>query len=204
MNKVGIFGGSFNPVQVAHLVIADRFVEELDLDICYFVPANLSPFKTNTVSELFPAEQRIKMLQKAIKGNKRFAINTYEIDSGGISHTIDTIKHFRSLFPDDSLFMLIGSDHAANFQEWGEWESIIELVQLCIARRPYTVSDQDKDFITKNLTYDTKAPIWIEAPMLDISASEIRNRIKTGKSIKYIVPRKVEKYLIKSLKDHSE
>jgi len=190
MNRIGIFGGSFNPVQIAHLIIAERFAEECQLEKCIFVPANLSPFKADEQEDILSPVHRLNMLALALPGNDKFEIDDCEIQRGGISNTIDTIRYFENRFPESELFMLIGSDHAKVFTKWKDWQEMLNLAHLCIARRPFTISESDKSDIEATLSIKYNVS-WIDIPLLDVSSSEIRSRLKAGKSINYIVPDKV-------------
>ncbi|MDP2363174.1 MAG: adenylyltransferase/cytidyltransferase family protein, partial [Ignavibacteria bacterium] len=112
-SRVGIVGGTFNPIHNAHLSIAGHFLDDMRLDIVYFVPANISPFKTdNYTSQDISSEHRIKMLELALKDYKKFSFDTFETDKGDVSYTIDTVKYFREKFPYSRLFLLIGDDQA--------------------------------------------------------------------------------------------
>ncbi len=194
--KIGIVGGSFNPVHIAHLIIADRFTEQLALDRTFFVPAYRSPFKLEEdPHEIATAQQRVEMLRLAIADHPKFAVEEYEIRRGGVSYTIDTVQYFREQFPRAALFLLIGSDQAAAFTRWHRWEEILQQVQICIARRPFAVPPDIERALTYTLTYEGKAPVWIDAPLLAISATMIRQRVQQGKSIRYLVPAAVERYI---------
>ncbi len=194
--NIGIIGGSYNPPHIAHLVIADRFAEQMELDRTYFVPAYRSPFKLNDDSaEITTAEQRVDMLRLAIERNPTFEIETAEMEREGVSYTIDTIGFFRQRFPEARLFLLVGGDQAAAFTKWKNWQEILHAVQLCIARRPYTSAPEVERAITFHLTVDDKQPVWIEAPILAISSTEIRERVAAGRSIRFLVPTTVERYI---------
>lgn len=193
--NIGIFGGSFNPVQIAHLIIMERFVEELNLKKCIVIPNNISPFKLDEYQ--LDAKHRVKMLKLAIGNDNRYKIDNFEIKQGGISHTIDTIRYLKGKYPQENLFFLIGSDHANQFDKWYGWREILENIQLVIALRPKTLDEKEINSINEKLTVNNKMPIWLEAPLIEISASEIRQRASQGKSIKYLVPKKVEKYIRK-------
>ncbi len=196
VQRVGIIGGSFNPVHIAHLIIADRFTEQMELEQTFFVPAYRSPFKLEEdPHEIATAQQRVEMLRLAIEGHPKFAIEEYEVRRGGVSYTVDTVQYFRQKFPDAQLFLLIGSDQAAAFTKWYQWEEILQQVQLCIARRPFAVPPDIERALTYTLTYQGKVPVWIDAPLLAISATMIRQRVQQGKSIRYLVPAAVERYI---------
>ncbi len=196
-NNIGIFGGTFNPIQIAHLIISERFIEEFKLHKCILIPTNISPFKVEDSHTIVESKHRFKMLKLAIKKNCKYTIDDFEIKSGGISHTIDTIHHIKKKYENDNLFLLIGSDHSFLFDKWYKWEEILKLVQIVIALRPKTLAVEEINSISQKLTIGNKPPMWLDAPLIEISASEIRQRIAQGKSIKYLVPKKVEKYILK-------
>lgn len=191
--NIGIIGGSFNPIHIAHLIIADRFVDQMHLDRCYFVPAHQSPFKTADV-ELASAEHRIEMVQSATQQHDKFYVSDVEVQRGGISYTIDTVEHFTSTFPDSKISLLIGSDQAVEFVRWKNWDTICMLAQLCIVRRPFLLTPEMEERITDLLTTGEHRPVWIGAPLLEISSTDIRRRVWEGKSINYLT--------VKSVRDH--
>ncbi|MFY8000685.1 MAG: nicotinate (nicotinamide) nucleotide adenylyltransferase [Candidatus Kapaibacteriota bacterium] len=195
--KIGIIGGSYNPPHIAHLIIADRFTEQMGLDFTYFVPAYRSPFKiTEDSFELTTSEQRLDMLRLAIESNEKFEVDTVEIDREGVSYTIDTLNYFRDKFGDDAeFFLLVGGDQAAAFTKWKDWEEITQRVQLCIARRPHTIAPDVERAIAFHLSTDERSPVWIEAPILAVSSTEVRSRISAGESIHYLVPENVRQYI---------
>jgi nicotinate-nucleotide adenylyltransferase len=200
--RIGIIGGSYNPPHIAHLVIADRFAEQMQLDRTYFVPAYRSPFKLGDDStEATTTEQRVAMLRLAIDRNPTFEVDTVEIDRADTSYTINTINYFRERFPEAHLFLLVGGDQAAAFTKWKDWEDILRLVQLCIARRPYTIAPEVERAITFHLaitdaaTDNIKLPVWIDAPILAVSSTEVRSRISSGLSVRFLLPRDVEQFI---------
>lgn len=184
-------GGSFNPIHKAHYRMAECFLREMNCDVCYFVPAALSPFKKGD-SCYATSEHRLAMVKLAIQDNPLFRFCDEEIKRGGISYTIDTISWFKEQFPDSSLFLLIGADQAKEFTLWKQWEAIIKAVQLCIINRKGIL---EKDAISQTLTINSKPPVWIDCPIINISSSMIRNNIRNQKSISNLVPSKVEKYI---------
>jgi nicotinate-nucleotide adenylyltransferase len=192
--KIGVIGGTFNPIHIAHLIIAELFSFQLKLDVCFFEPANITPFKINDTSTYFASSsQRIEMIKLAISSNPIFQLDTYEIDNGGISYTYRTIEYFKNKFPDAELFFLIGTDQALKFKEWKNWEYILENIQICLVIRTKELKNRTQ--LHNSLTINKKSPLWIESPYLEISSSTIRNNIIEGKSIKYLVPQKVEEYI---------
>jgi nicotinate-nucleotide adenylyltransferase len=193
--NVGIIGGSFNPIHIAHLIIADRFVDQMELDMCYFVPAYRSPFKVGD-NLLAPAEDRLAMVQNATQQHDKFRVSDVELERGGISYTIDTVQHFRDKYPGANVSLLIGSDQAVEFVRWKDWQEICRLAQLCIVRRPFLLTPEMEERMTDLLTVDDRAPVWIGAPLLEISSTDIRRRVREGKSINYLT--------VKSVRDHIE
>lgn len=190
---IGIIGGSFNPIHIAHLIIADRFADQMALDMCYFVPVALSPFKMYD-ARLASAEDRLAMVRLATIQHPKFQVSDVEIVRGGVSYTIDTIRSFVADYPNAEISLLIGSDQAVEFVRWREWDSVCRLAQLCIVRRPFLLTPEMEERMTEMLTVDGKAPVWIGAPLLEISSTDIRNRIRAGKSINYLT--------VKAVRDH--
>ncbi|MGA2775767.1 MAG: nicotinate-nucleotide adenylyltransferase [Candidatus Omnitrophota bacterium] len=180
--KIGILGGTFNPIHTGHLILAEEAREKLKLNKIIFVPAHLPPHKDN--SDIAQAQQRFAMLKLALKGNKHFAVSNIEIKRQGRSYTIDTLKEFKKLYPNDELFFLIGSDLLKYLDEWKDLGEIIKMVKFITATRPgYPLE--------KIPTYISTLPIRA----VDISAFEIRSAIKKDKSFRYLVPERVFAYI---------
>ncbi|NQW28948.1 MAG: nicotinate (nicotinamide) nucleotide adenylyltransferase [Ignavibacteria bacterium] len=193
--NIGIIGGSFNPVHIAHLIIADRFVDQMKLDRCYFVPTNLSPFKTEQSKHDATPAERFEMVQHATILHPQFRVSDTEIVRGGVSYTVDTIKQFKEEHPDATLHLLIGSDQAIEFVRWKDWKTIVELAQLCIVRRPFMLTPEQERRLTESLTVNGKAPIWINAPLLEISSTEIRKRVSENRGVNYLTVKAVRDYI---------
>jgi nicotinate-nucleotide adenylyltransferase len=194
--NIGIIGGSYNPPHIAHLIIADRFTEQMALDRTFFVPAYRSPFKLgDDAMENTSSEQRLAMMRAAIESHPQFEVETVELEREEISYTINTVMYVEERFPKATLHLLVGGDQAAAFTKWKDWQEILKRVQLCIARRPYTISPEVERAIAFHLSLGDKSPRWIEAPILAISSTEIRQRVSVGQSIRYLVPDKVEQYI---------
>lgn len=192
--RIGIIGGSFNPIHIAHLIIADRFCDQVALDRCIFVPAAQSPFKINDAN-LASAEHRLAMVELAIAQHPRFSASDIEIKRGGVSYTIDTIRTIQAQNPEASVSLLIGSDQAIEFVRWREWQSICREAQLCIVRRPFLLTPEMEQRISENLTVDGNTPIWITAPLLELSSTEIRQRVAAGMSINYLTVKAVRDFI---------
>jgi nicotinate-nucleotide adenylyltransferase len=193
--RIGIVGGSFNPIHIAHLIIADRFVEQMRLDTCTFIPAYQSPFKVHPNTADATPVQRMDMVRAAIALNGSFSASDAEIQRGGVSYTIDTVEDLRKQHPTAELFLLIGSDQAIEFVRWHRWEDICRSVHVCIVRRPFLLTNEMELRTTERLTVDGRAPIWINAPLLEISSTEIRRRVSEGATINYLTVKAVRDYI---------
>src|SRR6266545_756889 len=134
MTRIGLFGGSFDPVHLGHLLVAQAACEELALDRLFFVLAAQSPFKP--ASEPAPAEVRLRMLRLAMVGKSNYEIDEQEIRRGGVSFTIDTVRDYGRRFPGVELFYLIGADHVPTLPKWRDAEELARLVQFIVIPRP--------------------------------------------------------------------
>lgn len=190
--RIGIFGGSFNPIHNGHLIVAQCFTQDLNLDVCFFVPNHISPFKSHN-SELLSDSQRLELIKLSIQDNPKFSIDDYEITKQGISYTFETILYFKKKYPNDTLFLLIGQDQLIDFKKWKNWEIILNNSTLVVANRsiPFKESKTDKYLPTKYL----ERILFLNNPVIEISSTEIRKWIKEGKSIKYLVPKSVLSYI---------
>ncbi|MFN3306502.1 MAG: nicotinate (nicotinamide) nucleotide adenylyltransferase [Candidatus Kapaibacteriota bacterium] len=189
LKKIGLFGGSFNPIHIGHLIVANFFVCEFDLDYCFFQPTFISPFKLhqeNTVSE----QHRLKMISLAIRGNPKFKIDTYEIDKAGISYSFETILHFRAKFPNSTIFFLVGSDQIDKFTQWKNWKVILENSYLVVAKRDF--KPENKNFVPSEYADNI---YFLNNPIIGISSTQIREFISNNIPIDYLVPKEVKKYI---------
>lgn len=182
--KIGILGGTFNPIHLGHLILAEEIRQKIPLHKVIFVPANLPPHKEN--GEIIPAYHRMRMLKLAIKPNPYFSASDIEIKKGGRSYTIDTVKEFTRLYPDDELYFIIGSDLVKYLNEWKDVKEIIALVKFVVATRPGFPLENLPSYMT---TMNIRA--------MDISAFEIRQCIKENCSFRYLVPDSVRQYIIR-------
>ncbi|MFA6571528.1 MAG: nicotinate (nicotinamide) nucleotide adenylyltransferase [Bacteroidota bacterium] len=197
MKRIGIIGGTFNPVHNAHLIIAEHFCNSMKLDICIFIPANISPFKVDDKkANENNTEHRLKMLELAIEGHPKFRIDTYEISKGGVSYSYDTLQYLKNKYPADILFMLIGSDQALSFHDWGNWEKILQIVQVCVALKNEDI--EKTSLIESILKNEVHPPVFLNSPLIEISSSIIRRRISDSKPIHNLVPAEVEKYILEN------
>lgn len=186
--RLGVFGGTFDPIHIAHLIIAERVREEMGLDRVLFIPAALPPHKTDRM--LSPAWQRLAMVRLAIAHSPWFEACDLEIRRGGISYTIDTLRELRQYYHVQAheLFLIIGSDSLKEMGSWREPESIFEECAVVVVTRPgFDCHDAPAHF--------ARRAKMVPAPSVDLSSSEIRARVRDGKSIRYLVPPGVDRFI---------
>lgn len=182
IKKIGLFGGSFDPVHIGHLLLARDAAEELGLERVILLPAFLSPHKLDS-RPAAPAH-RLAMLRAAVESDALFEVDDRELRKGGVSFTINTVREFREEFPDAELFYFIGEDNVEALPTWVEIEELKQLVRFVVMSRGQQANGAESfPRISRGV---------------DISSTEIRNRVAAGRSIRYLVPEKVES-LIKSL-----
>lgn len=182
--KIGILGGTFNPVHIGHLILAEEAREKLGLDKIIFIPTALPPHKDN--AGIAPAADRLKMLELAVKGNKFFAVSDIEIKRHGRSYTIDTLRELKNKFTRDEIYFIIGSDLLKYLNEWKDLSEIIKMVKFIAATRPGYPLQQLPPYIQT---------LAIRA--VDVSGFEVRRCIEENKSFRYLVPDKVFDYINK-------
>jgi len=182
--KVGMLGGTFNPIHIGHLVLAQECWHRFKLDKVVFIPAYMPPHK-EVECNISPAD-RLNMVRLALEGEARFDISTYEIDKGGVSYSIETIKRFKKEYGEGAeLFFLTGSDAAEGISMWKDVDDILSLTNFVIAVRPgWGEKSPHEDRLTR-----------IIVPGLDISSSMMRERILKKEPIDYLVPQAVVEYI---------
>lgn len=209
MKRIGIFGGTFDPIHCGHLVVAETARHALSLDRVLFIPAGQPPHKP--AQPVTAGEHRLRMVQLAIAGNPAFVTSDLELRRSGASYTVDTLQHIRSECPDDELYFLIGADAAQSLPSWHRPWGILELAYLVAVERPGYRLDLER-LQTVLGEAAARRIVRLSVPQIDISASEIRQRVRSGATIRYLVPAAVEEYLIehklyceqKEEKDHKE
>lgn len=191
--RIGVFGGTFDPPHLAHLILAEQCREQAKLDQVLFVPAALPPHKQR--QDLTPFAYRVEMLTLAISGHGAFRIDELEKDRAGPSFTVHTLTQLREQRPGDEFFFILGSDSMRDLPLWFEPRRILELATLLIVDRPdapLISMDEWKERL--QLSQDFRHQI-IEAPLIAISSRDIRQRIAEGHSVRYMIPRAVEAYI---------
>lgn len=184
MKRVGLLGGTFNPIHIGHLAMAQIAAEKLRLDEVIFVPSNIPPHKT--VRRLASAKSRYEMARLAVKKYPNFEVSDCEISRKGRSYTIDTVKYFQGILPKGTkLFFIIGEDALAGLGKWKDSAKLRKLVSFIVVNRP---GYQGRMAIKGKFHF-------VNMPDIDIASSFLRKRITEGKSIKYFVSDKVYRYI---------
>ena len=178
--RIGLFGGTFDPVHTGHLIIAETVCEQANLDVVMFIPSANPPHKNREL--MFNADQRFKMLSEAIKDNPHFVVSNIEMQREGPSFTIDTIRKIKAdLPPDTEISFIVGRDNLYEMETWKETEAILEECTILAADRICGKKDDIPDWLKKKV-------VFVKVPLIEISSSEIRERIRESKSIRYLVP----------------
>jgi len=212
--RIGLFGGTFNPIHYGHLRVALEVCEAFSLDVCHLIPSSEPPHKTAFVLAL--AEDRIAMIRAAISDTPVFQVSDAEITRPGPSYTIDTVRHFQATVPSPgNLYLMMGRDAFHELHTWKSVDTLLDTIPLIVMNRPagntggidrigietyinthvpgsnYHYSETDAGF------HDTKRPpIFIfDVTLLDISSTDIRKRVREGRSIRYLVPSRVDAYI---------
>lgn len=180
--RIGIFGGTFNPIHFGHLVLAEQAYEKLILNKVIFVPSFHPPHKNS--KDIVSAFHRYNMVRLAIQGNLRFEISDIEIKRKGRSYLVDTLRQLKKIYPKAELFFISGSDVSDKIAEWKSIKEILAISKFVLAKRPgYRLKKYSRHICVISITE------------LDISSSVIRRKIRAGKSIRYLMPMRVYEYI---------
>jgi nicotinate-nucleotide adenylyltransferase len=212
--RLGILGGTFNPIHLGHLAAAEEVRDRLKLEKVLFIPAFIPPHKND---EVMPsAVQRQEMVRLAVKGNAHFSVSDIEIRRGGRSYTIDTIEALRQAHPGSELYFLTGLDSFLEIRTWKDWERLMTLCSFVVLSREgcrfsniaqlgfldvpeielSALDAREKDRV---VIAAGSVPVYLERiPFYDISSTDIRTRVREGRSIKYHLPEAVEHYIIEN------
>ena len=199
--RIAMFGGSFDPIHLGHLILAEHCREQAQLDEVWFIPSATAPNKRDGARAT--DRQRLEMLRLAIGGHPHFKVSEIEIQRGGVSYTVDTLAEIQTQQPEAKLFLLMGADSLVQFKNWREPERILGLAHLLVVERPGQTAVANSEFITSEfiaselITSEQGEPpaTRIESPLIEISSTRIRERSAEGKSTRFLTPRAVEKYI---------
>lgn len=195
MKKYGIFGGSFNPIHYGHLMICEYIKEEMGLDKVIFIPTGNPPHKELELS----AEDRYEMVRLAISPNPDFEISDIETTRVKKSYTVDTIRELKKIYKEEKLYFLIGLDSLFQLKTWMKIGDLSQEIEFVVALRPGYLDkeeiNKEIDFLREN--FGTKINL-IKTPLYEISSTDLRDRIREGKSLRYLIPKKVLDYIEES------
>jgi len=186
MSKVGIFGGTFDPIHLGHLITAQSVKEIRDLDKIIFIPAFISPHKTDAKAS--SPEDRLNMIKLAVEGIPFFDFSDIEIKKGGISYSVDTLRELKKHYTE--LEFIIGYDNIFTFHTWKEPDEIFKLAKVIVLKRKSSHPPQFED------KYYHQS-VFVQTRGIEISATDIRERVKHGMPINFLVPSEVMKYIYK-------
>lgn len=195
MKKYGIFGGSFNPIHYGHLMICEYIKEEMGLDKVIFIPTGNPPHKELELS----AKDRYEMVRLAISPNPDFEISDIETTRVKKSYTVDTIRELKKIYKEEKLYFLIGLDSLFQLKTWMKIGDLSQEIEFVVALRPGYLDKEEVnkeiDFLREN--FGTKINL-IKTPLYEISSTDLRDRIREGKSLRYLIPKKVLDYIEES------
>jgi nicotinate-nucleotide adenylyltransferase len=193
--RIGIFGGSFNPVHNGHLILAQDALESFGLETVLFVPAALPPHKAS--QSLASPDDRLHMLRLAVEGDARFDVSDHEVLRGGVSYSVDTVQDLRERHPDAELFFIIGTDTLRELRSWKDVGRLLNLCEFVTVARPGVAADavrEDQIGLPEPWPARLCRNI-VSGHLVEISSTDIRNRVARGRSIRYLVPGAVERYI---------
>ncbi|WP_236683581.1 nicotinate-nucleotide adenylyltransferase [Demequina aurantiaca] len=182
--RIGVLGGTFDPIHHGHLAAASEVCAALRLDQVLIVPTAVQPFKRDSVSA--SKEHRVAMCEKAVRNDARFEVSTVDIDRGGVTYTVDTLRDLKAQYPSADFFFITGADSLARLSEWKDAEQLGELAQFV------GVTRAGHSFPQLETTHRV-----VEAPSLAISSTDIRRRVRAGVPIRYLMPASVVDYISK-------
>jgi nicotinate-nucleotide adenylyltransferase len=184
--RIGVFGGTFDPPHVGHLLLAADARDALGLDRLIFIPAAAQPFKVHQPAVASP-QDRLEMVRLSVADDANYAVDATEIDRKGLSYTVDTLEHLTSRYQGAELFLLLGQDTLKSFEQWKEPRRIRELATLAVMSRSGSEKSEAES--------GPSGVIRLSARRVDVSSTEIRERLSKGKSIKGFVPESVERFI---------
>ena len=194
--KIGVFGGAFNPVHNGHINLALHYLNELELDKILFIPTASPPHKSD--DDFAPREDRINMLSLAISTFDKFEISDIEFKLTGKSYTYLTLSELKKIYKNAEFYLIIGADQMLHFDKWYKYKEILSLVTLCTSARE---NEKEKaeilSFASRLDGLDMNKFKLLTSPVLKVSSSEIRQKIKDGEDFSSLVPKKVYDYIIK-------
>jgi len=194
--KIGILGGTFDPIHVGHLLIAETVRDAMALDTVLFIPAATPPHKRARV--VADAEHRLEMVRLAIEGNPAFEVSDVELQRGGVSYSVETLERLKATMgPEAAFFFIIGADTVPELTTWKNLDTLLELCTIVVAARPgFRMEDLLSEAL--GLTPEARDRVFrhfVDAVRVDVASTEVRARLAEGKSVRYMIPQNVENYI---------
>lgn len=189
--RIGVLGGTFNPPHLGHLLCAQEAYVQLALDVVMLIPARIPPHKP--VEEEPGVEHRLELCRLVAREDQRFEVSDLEVLRAGPSYTVDTLTELHSNAPDNELFLIVGGDIAAGFADWHEPERVLSLATLAVAERRGTPRESVEAVLGRLRGGDRTC--FFRMPRIDISSTAVRDRVRAGLPIRYLVPEPVEGYI---------
>lgn len=184
--RIGIFGGTFNPPHMGHLITLESVRDQLCFDEILFIPSSQPPNKPHSI--LAPAHDRLEMTSLAIRGNTYFKVSDIEIRREGYTYTVDTLRNLALEYKGSDLFFVMGVDNYVEFESWKNPQEILTYADVVVMSRPGYETIENKSPFARSIHF-------LNVPLIGISGTDVRRRVKLGRSIRYLVPRAVEDYI---------
>jgi nicotinate-nucleotide adenylyltransferase len=184
--NIGVFGGTFDPPHIGHLLVASHVCETLGLERMVFVPSSVSPHKRTGAHT--PPDDRLAMVRLAVAGAPQMEVTDLEIRRGGVSFTIDTLRVLHAGHPHDTLVLIIGMDNVGDFGSWKEPDGILDIARVVVMTRPgYRIPERENRYVRRMEMCDV--------PEVEIASRDIRRRVREGRSVRWMVTPEVEHYI---------
>lgn len=187
--RLGIYGGAFDPVHLGHLLLAESCREQCRLDEVWFVPTRRPAHRPDSLT---PGKERVEMLELAIAGVREFRVSRLELDRDVVSRTVETLREIHQQRPNDELFLLIGADSLRDIMTWKEPEAIAELATITAVNRDTTAAQQYLSALPESVQRKVQ---FVSMPPVGVSATDIRERAASGRSLRFLLPRAVDIYI---------
>ncbi len=188
--KILLFGGSFDPIHIGHIEAAKKAIEKLNIDKVIFIPTNQTPLKSNNL--VASNKDRYNMILRSIKDNKKLDVSDYEIKKQDVSYTYNTVKHFKQIYKGDDLYFLIGTDRVKDLEKWYNIDKLKNLITFIFVPRN---NENLEEIIAKNDFLKKINYVILELPIIKISSSYIREKLKKNKNIDDLIDKNCAKYI---------
>ncbi|WP_018133582.1 nicotinate-nucleotide adenylyltransferase [Effusibacillus pohliae] len=191
--KIGLFGGTFDPVHIGHLVAARLAQEAMGLDRVIFIPSGVPPHKRE--HHISPADRRLRMVELAVADERGFQVSDWELQQPGPSYTVHTVESFSSQYPEDELYLIVGADMLYDFPNWQSPRRILQLAQLIGMTRPGFPLAECRAELQQALPEAERRVHYVEMPGLEISSTWLRERLQHRQSVRHLIPERVIRFI---------